>query len=48
MHMSTLAGFATGGIGRETVPLKAFQEWWKKFEGRIDKDPSFLERAEAS
>jgi hypothetical protein len=29
------------------VPMKSFQEWWKKFENRVDMDPSFLERAEA-
>ena len=28
----------------EVVPLKAFEEWWKKFEGRIRSDPSFFER----
>lgn len=28
----------------EVVPLKAFQEWWKKFEGRVRSDPTFLER----
>ena len=30
--------------GVEVVPLKAFEEWWKKFEGRVRSDPSFLER----
>ncbi|KAH7035666.1 uncharacterized protein B0I36DRAFT_238611 [Microdochium trichocladiopsis] len=28
----------------EVVPLKAFQEWWKKFEGKVRSDPTFLER----
>jgi protein Hikeshi len=28
----------------EVVPLKAFEEWWKKFETRIKSDPGFLER----
>lgn len=28
------------------VPMKSFQEWWKKFENRVDTDPSFLERAD--
>jgi hypothetical protein len=42
-----LASFSSGGTtGRETVPLKSFQEWWKKFEGRIERDPSFLERGD--
>ncbi|EGX95788.1 DUF775 domain protein [Cordyceps militaris CM01] len=31
-----------GGV--EVVPLKAFQEWWRKFENRVRNDPSFLER----
>jgi hypothetical protein len=30
--------------GVEVVPLKAFEEWWRKFEGRVRSDPSFLER----
>lgn len=33
-------------FGSETVPLKAFQDWWAKFEKKIELDPSFLERAE--
>lgn len=41
-----LAGFSgtAGPGGIEVVPLKAFEEWWKKFEGRVRSDPSFLER----
>ncbi|KAL9529021.1 hypothetical protein SMMN14_06937 [Sphaerulina musiva] len=31
-------------FGSDTVPLKAFQNWWEKFEKKIDLDPSFLER----
>lgn len=27
------------------VPMKRFQEWWKKLENKVDTDPSFLERA---
>ncbi|KAL1874368.1 hypothetical protein VTK73DRAFT_394 [Phialemonium thermophilum] len=30
----------------EVVPLKAFEEWWRKFESRIRADPGFLERDE--
>jgi hypothetical protein len=42
-----LASFSSGGAaGHETVPLKSFQEWWKKFEGKIERDPSFLERGD--
>ncbi|KAF4555581.1 Hypothetical protein D9617_2g055430 [Elsinoe fawcettii] len=33
-------------FGSEQIPLKAFEAWWKKFEGRVDRDPSFLERAQ--
>ena len=41
-----LASFAgtTGVGGQEVVPLKSFQDWWTKFERRIENDPSFLER----
>lgn len=35
---------APGAAGVEVVPLKAFEEWWKKFEGRVRNDPGFLER----
>ncbi|OJD17122.1 hypothetical protein AJ78_02767 [Emergomyces pasteurianus Ep9510] len=31
--------------GEEIVPLRAFKDWWAKFESRIDSDPRFLERA---
>ncbi|KAI1113375.1 hypothetical protein F5Y14DRAFT_452088 [Nemania sp. NC0429] len=33
-----------GETGVEVVPLKAFQEWWRKFETKIRNDPGFLER----
>lgn len=33
-------------FGSDTVPLKAFQEWWVKFEKKVELDPSFLERDE--
>lgn len=41
-----LASFAgTIGVGgQEVVPLKSFQDWWTKFERRIENDPGFLER----
>lgn len=40
-----LASFSgsTGSDGVEIVPLKAFEEWWRKFESRVRSDPSFLE-----
>lgn len=39
-----LSSFAGGPGGNETVPLKAFRDWWTKFEKRIELDPGFLER----
>lgn len=41
-----IASFSVTIAGQEAVPLKSFQDWWTKFERRIDNDPSFLERAE--
>lgn len=41
-----LASFAGGQGGNEVVPLKAFQDWWTKFERKIEVDPGFLERDE--
>jgi hypothetical protein len=41
-----LASFS-GTVGPaqvEVVPLKAFEEWWRKFEARIRADPGFLEK----
>ncbi|KAF1846659.1 DUF775-domain-containing protein [Cucurbitaria berberidis CBS 394.84] len=37
-----LTSWGTG----DTVPLKAFQAWWTKFENKIERDPSFLERSD--
>ena len=34
----------TSGSGQDVVPLKAFEDWWKKFEKKIEVDPEFLER----
>ncbi|RAL14073.1 OPI10 family protein [Aspergillus homomorphus CBS 101889] len=39
-----LASFASSDKGQDVVPLKSFQDWWKKFERRVDMDPTFLER----
>ena len=41
-----LASFAgtTGTGGQEVIPLKSFQDWWSKFERRIENDPGWLER----
>ncbi|MCJ1362608.1 hypothetical protein MMC16_001713 [Acarospora aff. strigata] len=42
-----LASFADADqAGCEVVPLRAFREWWAKFERRIEADPGFLERDE--
>ena len=41
--LASFAGTATTG-GQEVVPLKSFQDWWTKFERRIENDPGFLER----
>ncbi|MBE3041751.1 OPI10 family protein [Candidatus Bathyarchaeota archaeon] len=41
-----LSGFS-GNAGPdqiEVVPLKAFEEWWRKYEGRLRNDPGFLDR----
>jgi protein Hikeshi len=35
---------AAGAAGVEVVPLKAFEDWWRKFEGRVRSEPGFLER----
>ncbi|KAJ0333724.1 hypothetical protein KNSL1_013731 [Colletotrichum chrysophilum] len=40
--LASFSGSAGPG-GVEMVPLKAFEEWWKKFESRVRSDPSFLE-----
>jgi len=35
---------ASGAVGEEMVPLKAFSDWWVKFEKKVELDPGFLER----
>ncbi|KAH8651490.1 hypothetical protein BGZ60DRAFT_388153 [Tricladium varicosporioides] len=40
--LASFSGNIAGGV--EVVPLKAFEEWWRKFEGRVRSDPGFLER----
>lgn len=42
-----LSSFSGSAGGQEVVPLRSFQDWWKKFEGRIENDPGFLERDDA-
>ncbi|KAI2614378.1 uncharacterized protein GGS25DRAFT_471426 [Hypoxylon fragiforme] len=43
-----LAGFSgkVGAEGVEVVPLRAFQDWWRKFENKVRNDPTFLERGQ--
>lgn len=41
-----LSSFASGSSNGDVVPLKAFQDWWTKFEKKIEYDPTFLERDE--
>jgi len=44
--LSSFAG-SGGGVGgqqEEVVPLKAFRDWWVKFEKKVKSDPGFLER----
>jgi hypothetical protein len=38
-----LASFE-GGDGK--VSLRSFEDWWRKFERRVEMDPGFLEREE--
>ncbi|RKF80016.1 Protein OPI10 [Golovinomyces cichoracearum] len=40
-----LSSYGSGSVG-EMVPLKVFEEWWRKFENKIKRDPSFLENSE--
>lgn len=41
-YLASFGGNEVNGV--EVVPLKAFNEWWKKFESRVRTDPTFLER----
>jgi hypothetical protein len=40
--LASFSGNVAGGV--EVVPLKAFEEWWRKFEGKVRNNPGFLER----
>ena len=39
-----LGSFSMRVQGEDVVPLKAFREWWVKFEKKVEYDPTFLER----
>ncbi|KAJ2901975.1 hypothetical protein MKZ38_001165 [Zalerion maritima] len=41
---NNLASHSQQISGVEVIPLKAFQDWWQKFEAKIRRDPGFLER----
>lgn len=45
--LASFVGTTPAG-GQETVPLKSFQDWWTKFERRIENDPEFLVREDDS
>jgi hypothetical protein len=42
-----LSSFASPSVSGDVVPLKAFQDWWSKFERKMERDPTFLEREES-
>jgi len=42
--LASFSGNTANGV--EVVPLKAFEGWWKRFEGKIVNDPAFLSREE--
>lgn len=35
---------SAGPDGMQVVPLRAFEDWWRKFESRVRSDPGFLEK----
>lgn len=41
--LASFSGSACPG-GVQVVPLKAFEDWWRRFESRVRSDPSFLEK----
>ena len=40
-------GMVMPGVQGDVVPLRSFQDWWVKFEKKIEYDPGFLEREES-
>jgi hypothetical protein len=42
--LASFSGNMENGV--EVVPLKAFEGWWRKFEGKVVNDPGFLSREE--
>jgi len=41
-----LTSFTSQQGGVEVVPLRAFEDWWRKFEAKLKADPKFLDRVE--
>ncbi|PSS02236.1 DUF775 domain-containing protein [Coniella lustricola] len=39
-----LSGFSGQAGQVEVIPLRAFEDWWRKFESKVRTDPGFLER----
>lgn len=39
-----LSSFSGQAGAVEVVPMRAFEDWWRKFESRVRTDPGFLER----
>ncbi len=39
-------GGGGGGVMEEVVPLRAFHDWWNKFQKKMELDPTFLNREE--
>ncbi|KAI9799830.1 MAG: hypothetical protein M1825_004391 [Sarcosagium campestre] len=39
-------GGGSGGLNamEDMIPLSRMREWWVKFEGKLDRDPAFLEK----
>ena len=45
-YLASFSSSTGAGADSEMVPLRAFRDWWTKFERRVAMDPSFLERVE--
>lgn len=43
-NVAVPGGGGAGAAAVEVVPLKAFENWWTKFEARVRRDPEFLMR----
>lgn len=43
-----LSSYSSPSTDGEMVPLKAFEDWWRKFESKSKRDPSFLEKIDVA